>query len=131
MGSRGPVGSPFAADTVPSAPPSARYSWVMLPNGNQAELHWNDQRIGVYDYTTKIYRRVNTDGELSGPVPFPWSSAAKNEEVALAAKLRSAHMAKAHSEPEPMSIPLNPYTMGGGVTGLILVARLLLLLVRR
>jgi hypothetical protein len=103
----------------------------MLPDGNHAELHWNGQRIGVYDYATKIYRRVNTDGELSGPVPFPWSSSPEHDEVATAAKLRSAHMAKSKSESDPISMPLNPYTMGGGVTGLILITRLLLLLVRR
>lgn len=105
---------------------------MVLPKADQAELHWNGQRIGVYDYATKIYRRVNTDGQLSGPGPLPWSSSAKEKEaVASAAQLRSAYLAKSHTEPDSASMPLAPYAMGGGVTGLILVVRLLLLLVRR
>jgi len=104
---------------------------VVLANADQAELRWNGQRIGIYDYTTKTFRRVNTDGQMSGPVPLPWSSTAKSDEGGSAAKLRAAHLAKSQSESETPSMPLAPYAMGGGVTGLILALRVLFLFVRR
>jgi hypothetical protein len=104
---------------------------VVLPNADRAELHWNGQRIGIYDYATKTFRRVNTDGQMSGPVPLPWSSTAKRDEGESAAKLRAAYLAKSQSESETPSMPLTPYAMGGGVTGLILVMRVFFLFIRR
>lgn len=103
---------------------------MVLPHTDQAELRWNGQRIGIYDYATKTFRRVHTDGQLSGPVPLPWSSMAKSEEGDSAAKLRAAHLAKSQGGSETSSMPLAPYAMGGGVTGLILVLRVLFLFVR-
>ena len=104
----------------------------MLPNADRAELHWNGQRIGIYDYATKTFRRVNTDGQLSGPVPLPWSSKAKSAEgESAAAKLRAAYLAKSQPESETPSMPVTPYAMGGGVTGLILVLRVLFMFIRR
>jgi hypothetical protein len=87
------------------------YRWA-TENDGKTKLYFEDRVLGVYDPTSKEYRKVEVDGKVSEPVPFPWQKVEGKPKVA--------------EEPLEPKDPTMSYVVGGSVMGGIFFLGLLI-----
>lgn len=142
LGGFGPVGpADLSPLTRKDAPGPQTYRWEEQPDTKLRVLYRGQDRIGQYDMTQDVYRRVNTDGTLSNPAPRPWrthpgvvpapSQVLAKVAVAKAAldqETPAAAMAQGN-DPVERVLAATPrwllYTAGGGLAGLALLCGLM------
>ena len=90
-----------------------QYHWATIPGSDRLVLCLDDQRLGVYDPKTQVYRRVDANGRLSAPAAPPWES---TQPTVASTPAKAAEQPPAGDLP-----PWTNFVVGGGVAGLTLI----------